>query len=95
MTVATPKTAPSAPWNLPRSRSGMMSAIRAVAVTVSPPAPRPWSARDAISQVMPWERPHSIEPTMKTVTLIWKTFLRPNWSPTLPITTVTAVWASR
>ena len=40
-TVVTPNTAPRAPWYLPRSRSGMMSAITAVAVTIRPPAPRP------------------------------------------------------
>ena len=72
-----------------------MSAIRAVAVTVRPPAPSPWTARETISQVIPSARPHSIEPTMKTVTLIWKTSLRPNWSPNFPTTAVMAVCASR
>ena len=72
-----------------------MSAINAVAVTERPPAPRPWRAREAISQTMPWERPHSAEPMMKTTTLSWKIRLRPNWSPILPITTVIAVCASR
>ena len=38
ITVATPKTAPSAPWYFPRSRSGTTSAISAVAVTVEPAA---------------------------------------------------------
>ena len=32
---------------------------------------------------------------MKIVTLIWKTRLRPNWSPSLPTTAEVIVCASR
>ena len=41
MTVVTPNTAPSAPWYLPRSRSGMTSPMGAVAVTVRPDSADP------------------------------------------------------
>ncbi len=32
---------------------------------------------------------------MKMMTLVWKTRLRPNWSPSLPATADVIVWASR
>ena len=61
MTVATPKTAPSIPWYLPRSRNGMMSAISAIAVTIRPPAPIPCTARHETSQVIELASPHSAD----------------------------------
>ena len=90
----TPKTAPSAPWYLPRSRSGMTSPISAVAVTASPPPPTPCTARKMISVVMSFARPQKNEPTMKITTLIWKIRFRPNRSPNLPASTVEMVSAS-
>jgi hypothetical protein len=95
MTVATPNTAPIAPWYLPRSRSGMTSAISAIAVTIRPPAPMPCTARQAISSVMLVARPHRNEPVMNTIAETWKTTLRPNRSPNLPTSTVATVSASR
>ncbi len=77
ITVATPNTAPIAPWYLPRSRNGMTSAISAMAVTIRPPAPIPWSARQAISSVMFVARPQRNEPVMNTIAEIWKSTLRP------------------
>ena len=76
--MVTPNTAPSAPWYLPRSRSGMTSPINAVAVTASPPPPMPCTARNAISVVMFCESPQKNEPTMKINTLSWNTRFRPN-----------------
>ena len=93
-TVVTPNTAPSAPWYLPRSRSGMTSPISAVAVTASPPAPMPWTARNAIRVVMSQAMPQKNEPTMKIRTESWNTRLRPNRSPNLPARTVETVSAS-
>ncbi len=61
ITVVTPKTAPSAPWYLPRSRSGMTSAISAVAVTIRPPAPMPWTARQRDQPGHAAASPHSAE----------------------------------
>lgn len=95
MTVATPKMAPIAPWYLPRSRSGMTSAISAIAVTSRPPAPMPCIPRQAISIVMFVAGPHRNEPVMKMITDAWKTTLRPKRSPNLPTSTVATVSASR
>ena len=76
-TVVTPKTAPSAPWYLPRSRNGITSPISAVAVTIRPPAPMPCTARNAIIIDMFCDRPQKNEPTMKISTLSWKIRFRP------------------
>ena len=94
ITVVTPKTAPNAPWYLPRSRSGITSPISAVAVTASPPPPMPWTARKMISVVMSSASPQKNEPTMKISTLSWKTRLRPKRSPNLPARTAAIVSAS-
>ena len=95
ITVATPKTAPTPPWYLPRSRSGITSAISAVAVTRSPPAPTPCTARIEMSQSMFCARPHSSEPMTKISALSWKMRLRPNRSPNLPTIAAAIVSASR
>ena len=95
-TVVTPKTAPSAPWYLPRSRSGMTSAISAVAVTIRPPAPKPWTARQRDQPASCcWRARRAAEPTTKMPAPTWKTSLRPNRSPNLPASTVAIVSASR
>ena len=94
-TVVTPNTAPSAPWYLPRSRSGMTSAISAVAVTARPPAPRPCTARQAISQVMLPANPQNADAPTNRPAETWKTSLRLNRSPNLPASTVDTVSASR
>ncbi len=95
MTVATPKTAPIMPWYLPRSRRGTTSAISAIAVTMRPPAPNPWTPRHTIRKVMLPDRPHRKEPLMKTMAEIWKISFRPKRSPNLPTRTVATVSASR
>ena len=92
--MATPKTAPIPPWYLPRSRSGMMSAIIAVAVTVRPPPPMPCKPRMTMSQVMPSDMPHSADATMNRMIDPMKSRLRPYMSPNLPASTVAIVWVS-
>ncbi len=60
--------------------------MMAMALTMRPPAPRPWMARKAMSSPMPPEvppsrsdpaMPHSIEPTMKMAIDARKIVLRP------------------
>ena len=90
-----PKTAPNRPWYLPRSRGGTMSPTIAIDSTISPPPPRPWRARKPISCGMFCAMPHSAEPIRKITMAVWKSFLRPYWSPSLPHRGVAAVEASR
>jgi len=61
-----------------------MSAMIACAPTISPPAPMPCSARNAISSPIDWLRPDSIEPARKMTMAARKTGLRPYMSPSLP-----------
>jgi hypothetical protein len=73
----------------------MTSAISAMAVTMSPPAPIPCTARHVTSNVIEVAVPHRNEPVMNTIVEIWKTTLRPNRSPNLPASAVATVSASR
>src|SRR4051794_8142292 len=91
----TPNTAPKRPVHFPRSRGGTTSPIAAWADTMSPPPPRPWIARKAISSLMPCASPHSAEPMRKIVSAAWSTRLRPYRSPSLPYSGVTTVTARR
>ena len=95
ITVVTPKTAPRAPWYLPRSRSGTTSAISAVAVTMRPPAPIPCTARHPTSQPMLPASAHINEAPTKRPALSWKISLRPNRSPNFPARTVAMVSVRR
>src|SRR5579864_7505134 len=72
-----------------------MSPTTAWVETMRPPAPRPWTARNAISSVMLVLRPHSADPIRNSVTAPWRIRLRPYRSPSFPYSGVTAVWASR
>ena len=94
MTLATPKTAPNAPWYFPRSRGGTMSPTMAWASTIRPPPPTPCSARNAISSLMLRESPDSAEPIRKMTIAAMNRYFRPYWSPSLPHTGVVAVVAS-
>jgi hypothetical protein len=76
-TEASPKAAPISPMKRPRSRGGTMSAMIACTPIMSPPAPRPWTARKAISSFMVRDQPARAEPTTKTTMANWKTPLRP------------------
>src|SRR4051794_40416944 len=94
-TLETPKTAPNRPLHLPRSRGGTTSPIAACALTMRPPPPRPWIARNAISSVIPCASPHSAEPIRKITSAACRTILRPKRSPSFPYSGVTTVTASR
>ncbi len=59
-----------------------------MAPTIRPPAPRPWSARKAISWSMFCDRPVSAEPIRKTTMATMNIALRPCRSPSLPQTGV-------
>ena len=72
-----------------------MSPTIACAPTISPPPPRPWTARKAMSSIMLWLSPERIEPTRKITIAAWKKTLRPYWSPSLPQSGVETVAASR
>ena len=54
-----------------------MSPIVACVSTISPPAPSPCTARNAISTVMLFASPHSAEPIRKITTAVCRTRLRP------------------
>ncbi len=95
MTDATPKTAPNAPWYLPRCLAGTMSPTIAWVSTSRPPPPMPWTARKAMSSPMFRAWPHRAEPIRKITIAPRKRYLRPYWSPSLPQTWVVAVEASR
>src|SRR5262245_20678709 len=62
----------------------MMSPTTASVTTISPPAPRPCSARNPISSPMLCERPQSAEPMRKITIAVCSTILRPNRSPSFP-----------
>jgi hypothetical protein len=55
----------------------MMSPTTAIVVTISPPAPIPWSARKAMSSPMFCAIPHRAEPTRKMTIADWRTIFRP------------------
>ena len=63
--------------------------------TMRPPAPMPWMALQAISSIIVWESPDSIEPTRKITIASWKKIFRPKRSPSLPHSGVETVEASR
>ena len=76
-TLAAPNTAPNSPVYFPRSRGETTSPIAAWAPTISPPPPRPWIARKAISSGMFCAMPQSTDPTRKITTATWRIGLRP------------------
>ena len=63
----------------------------ASAPTMSPPAPTPCSARNAISWSIECDTPDSAEPIRKITMAIMSSRLRPYWSPSLPYSGVAMV----
>jgi hypothetical protein len=61
----------------PRCRAGTTSPMMACAPTSRPPAPTPWTARNAISSIMFCDKPESMEPIRKITIASWKRFFRP------------------
>ena len=94
-TVATAMTPPSRPEYRPRSRGLIIAAIAICTSACRPPRPRPCSTRQAISVSTDWERPASIEPTMKMTMASWMSSFLLNRSASLPQIGVVAVEASR
>jgi hypothetical protein len=66
----------------------------AIAPTISPPAPRPWMARNPISWSMFWDSPASTEPIRKRTIADMNMPLRPYRSPSFPQIGVAAAVAS-
>ena len=54
-----------------------MSPMIVIARVISPPAPMPWSPRNAISSIMFCDRPASAEPNRNTTIANWNARLRP------------------
>lgn len=61
-----------------------MTPMMEMAPTMRPPAPSPWTARNAMSWFMSWASPESTEPARNTVIEQMKLPLRPYRSPSLP-----------
>jgi hypothetical protein len=59
-------------------------AITTIVTLISPPAPRPCTAREAISQPIDGAAPHSAEPVRKAPSAPRKTRLAPSTSQSLP-----------
>ena len=78
------KATPMAPMYLPRLRAGTTSAMMACAKIISPPPPRPWMPRPAISMPMFDANAHTTEPTVNSTSAKMNSPLRPMRSPTLP-----------
>ena len=93
--MATAITPPSRPEYRPRSRGLIIAAIAICTSAWRPPSPRPCSTRQAISVSTDWERPASIEPTMKMTMASWMSSFLLNRSASLPQIGVEAVEASR
>lgn len=60
-----------------------------------PAAAESLEGAEADQQGMFWATPQSAEPIRKITIAVWKSFLRPYWSPSLPHSGVAAVAASR
>ena len=67
----------STPCHLPRSAGGKRSPMRAMAIGIIAPPPRPWMARKRMSWVMFWLVPESAEPSRKRAMPPMKKILRP------------------
>ena len=76
-TLAAPNTAPKKPWYRPRSRGLTTSAMIAMASTMRPPAPTPWTARKAMSVPIEVAMPDSTLPARKMTMAAWNRRLRP------------------
>ena len=61
-----PKTPPMMPMNLPRSREEVTSAIIDWEEIIMKPAPKPCTARPAMSRPMAWAKPPIAEPMTNT-----------------------------
>ena len=74
---ATGIIAPIIDCRRPRSLGGTSTPMIESAPTISPPAPSPWTARNAMSWPMSCDSPASTEPTRKSAIAAMKVPLRP------------------
>jgi hypothetical protein len=72
-----------------------MSPTIVMLIGCTAPAPRPCTARNAISAPMFQASPHSSEPRTKSPIPTSITGLRPYWSASLAYTGTVTAWASR
>lgn len=75
-------------------RSANWSLTMPTAEGISPPPPRAWRARKAISQPIEGARPQRTEPRVNIATQKRKTRFRPSVSLSLPATGSITTWTS-
>ena len=66
----------------------------AMALTIRPPAPSPWTARNVMSSAIDWDSPAAAEPARKITMAAMNSLLRPYMSPSFPYSGVVMVDAS-
>ena len=91
MAMARPPTAPHAPRARPRRAGGTAADSRVSVSGMTTAAPTPWSARAAISQLMPGARAAAADPVVNRPRPATNTRRRPNLSPGVaPVSSNTA-----
>ena len=88
-------TAASTPWAWPSWRRGTFSPSSAWDSTISPPPPKPWSARAAVSDRTPCAQAHSADAATNSARAASSRRRRPQASPSLPYTGAATVLATR
>ncbi len=82
--VATPATAPQMPKAAPRLSAGNTMVSKASVWGISSAAPRPWTARKAMSQPGVGASPQAADATVKSAIPAKNTVRWPSRSPSLP-----------
>ncbi len=82
--MATPATAPQTPNAAPRRSGGKVFVMMVRVCGMSMAAPRPWTARNPISQPGLGDRPQATEAAVNTATPAMNSVRGPIRSPSLP-----------
>ena len=82
--VATPATAPQTPNAAPRRSGGKVFVMIVRVCGISMAAPRPWTARNPISQPGLGAAPHAAEASVNTAMPLMNMIRGPIRSPSLP-----------
>ncbi len=82
--VATPATAPQTPNAAPRRSGGKVLVMMVRVCGMSMAAPRPWTARNPISQPGPGAKPHAADATVNTAMPMANMIRGPIRSPSRP-----------